>query len=139
MMHNQVSFSSRACSLTSLNYRPDLAVEAERDARRIIEKSSVFENWWDQDEDVQESNGIRYTENTRTKKLKGRFFTHPQYHGSTKKGSKLSTGYLDDENASLAAWQAVSNSNESLSSIGKHHDATRAEHVSSDTKVDFNL
>ena len=88
---------------------------------------------------MQESNGIRYTENTRTKKLKGRFFTHPQYHGSTKKGSKLSTGYLDDENASLAAWQAVNNSNESLGSIGKNHDATRVEHVSSDTKVDFNL
>ena len=40
--------SSRARSLKSLHaYESDLAVEAERDSRRIFEKSSAFEYWWD--------------------------------------------------------------------------------------------
>ena len=64
--------TSRARSLKSLHaaYASDLAVEAERDSRRIFERSSAFEYWWD-------DNNM-----STTSKPNGRFYTMPIfYHG----------------------------------------------------------
>ncbi|XP_028401645.1 uncharacterized protein LOC114524687 [Dendronephthya gigantea] len=64
--------ANRACSLKSLHaYKPDLAVEAERDSRRILDRSSAFEYWWD-------DNKFKTTS-----KPSGRFYTIPIfYHGN---------------------------------------------------------
>ena len=64
--------SSRARSLKSLHaYASDLAVEAERDSRRVFEKSSTFEYWWD------DSNMF---------KPSGRLHTTPMFYQGGRKG-----------------------------------------------------
>ena len=59
-------------SLKSLHaYKPDLAVEAERDSRYIFERSSNFEYWWGDNKNIAST------------KPSGRFHTIPVfYHGA---------------------------------------------------------
>ena len=62
--------SGRARSLKSLHaYESDLAVEAERESRRVFEKSSAFEYWWD-DSNI----------------FSGRFHTTPMFYQGGRKG-----------------------------------------------------
>lgn len=76
--------ANRASSLKSLHaYKSDLAVEAERESRRILDRSSAFEYWWDNN---------RLT----SSKPSGRFYTIPIfYHGNrsdTGKAGKMGNG-----------------------------------------------
>lgn len=122
-----VYFSTRARSLNSWNdYQTDLAVEAERDARRVIEKLSMFEYWWDDNEMSLTGSNFK-NKNAKTKTPTEKFSSHPQYQKSAKTDSKRLNNSEKDEKLSMEG--RLNHSSEDIGSVGKKSKILRAKEV----------
>ena len=85
---------SRARSFTSLQAcETSLAVQSERDSRRVIEKSSAFDYWWDDNNNPVQSK--KCNGKTNRKVDANLFSTYPPKHASK---AKQKRGQLKDGN-----------------------------------------